>query len=80
MGRVTREARVKGSREERVSEMVEERTRTAEEAEKGGRSKRGVGDLRDEEGDERMELDGAGQGQTTRSGRVSKRLGMGRHG
>jgi COP9 signalosome complex subunit 7 len=79
VNKIKREAKLKGVRNDRVQELVEEKTQQAEDAEKG-RPKRGALDLRDEEGDETMEVDGGQQGHTMRSGRVSKRLGLGRHG
>ena len=64
-------------REERVQELVEEKMKQIDETEKG-RPKRGALDLRDDDGDE-MEVDGL-MDIKTKSGRMSKRLGLGRNG
>jgi hypothetical protein len=77
VSKIKKNARARGLQAERVQELVDEKIKQAEEGEKT-RPKRGALDLRDDDGDE-MDVD-SGLATTTRSGRVSKRLGLGRTG
>ena len=78
VSKIKRDARARGLQAERVQELVEDKIKQAEDGEKT-RPKRGALDLRDDDGDE-MEVDSGLAENRTRSGRVSKRLGLGRTG
>jgi hypothetical protein len=76
--KIKKDARARGVQAERVQELIEEKIKQAEDGEKA-RPKRGALDLRDDDGDE-MEVDSGIAENRTRTGRVSKRLGLGRAG
>jgi hypothetical protein len=75
---VNRGAQKRGQQNVRVQQLVDEKIAQAEESEKS-RPKRGALDLKDDDGDE-MDVDsGVVTDARTRSGRMSKRLGLGRN-
>ena len=79
VSKIKRDAKMRGMRKDRVQELVDEKIKQADEAEKS-RPKRGAMDLRGDDDGEEMEIDG-GMGDTrTRSGRLSKMRGLGRNG
>ena len=79
VNKIKRDAFIRGARNERVQNLVDEKIKAAEESEKL-RPKRGAMDFRADEDGEEMEIDG-GHGETrTRGGRLSKRVGLGRNG
>jgi hypothetical protein len=79
ISKIKRDAHKRGQQNDRVRQLVDEKIAQADESEKS-RPKRGALDLKDDDGNE-MELDGGLMADTrTRSGRMSKRLGIGRNG
>jgi COP9 signalosome complex subunit 7 len=79
VSKIKRNAQKRGEQRNRVQLLVDERIAQAEDTEKS-RPKRGALDLKDDNGDE-MEVDSGALGDgRTRTGRVSKRLGIGRNG
>jgi len=80
IGKVRKDARARGLRNDRVQQLVAEKMKQAEESEKS-RPKRGAMDLRGEDDGDEMELDNGQhvQDRAIGGGRI-KRLGLGRNG